>query len=335
MGSPTDAPTASPTTIHSSTPTTVIPTEEPTVSPSVPPTAAYSGMPSGSPSLHQSDVPSSGPSFEPSMELTIAPTAYPTIAHSGMPSDTPSLDQSVVPSSVVSDGPSMKPTIAPTTAATDGPTHLEEFGQEPTAAPTDPITLPPIITNGEDDDDDVFFPPFCPDDLSLVRQEGVTEIPNNNLSNAVHIVSQDTSTVTVKLNQVWTAPVDGGEATHEMDHIYYAFKENSLEQVCYEETDVPYNAIYDTITIQCMVSKPYALLEICVAEKSANEVLLFPEDNATVPECCHPTFPPETPVVCYTIEIKCKTECVEEQEKQKSNLGSSRRGLLRGSLSGH
>jgi len=284
-------------------------------------------MPSGSPSLHQSEVPSSAPSSGPSMEPTIAPTASPTVAHSGMPSDAPSLDQSTVPSSVASVGPSMKPTIAPTTAATDGPTHLEESGQEPTAAPTDPITLPPIITNGEDDDDDIFFPPTCPEDLSLLSQEGVTGIPNNNLSNAVHIVSQDTSTVTVKLNQVWTSPAAFEETIREIDHIYYAFKEDSFNEVCYEETNVPGNKFYtDNITIQCMVNKPYALLEICVADDSTKDVLLFPEDNGTVPQCCHPTFPPDTPVVCYKIKIECKSQCIEEPINEPEQ-----RRLLRGS----
>merc|ERR1712014_477129 len=211
--------------------------------------------------------------------------------------------------------PTIVPTITKTVLPTGAPTLLQETVQQPTAAPTVPITQSPSN--------------ICPEDITLIKQEGVTDIPNNDLNEVVRIVSQDTSAVTVKLNQAWTSS-SGGKATS-VDRIYYSFKENSFEEVCYEESDVPDNTFYSTITIQCMVSKPFALLEICVADDSNNEVLLFPEDNGTVPQCCHPTFPPETPVVCYTIEIMCETQCIEEEESNEGN----RRGSLRGYSTRH
>merc|ERR1711904_470965 len=64
----------------------------------------------------------------------------------------------------------------------------------------DIFTEPPIVVNGEDDDDDFIFVPDCPEDVKVVKQVGVTEFPDP--TEAVKIVSQDLSTVTVKLNQV-------------------------------------------------------------------------------------------------------------------------------------
>ena len=91
----------------------------------------------------------------------------------------------------------------------------------------------------------------------------------------------------------------------------------------------------DKITIQCAVSVPYAILEICIADDIKNEKLTWnaDEENGTVPKCCHPSFPPETPVVCYTVEIKCVTECVDEDIEEVIEGGLNRRGraLLRGS----
>ena len=88
------------------------------------------------------------------------------------------------------------------------------------------------------------------------------------------------------------------------------------------------NTTYGTITIQCAVTKPFALLEICIADDIKNEKLTWngDEENATVPKCCHPSFPPETPVICYTVEIRCVTECIEDEVTTRDS-----RLLLRGS----
>ena len=57
------------------------------------------------------------------------------------------------------------------------------------------------------------------------------------------------------------------------------------------------NTVYGTITIQCPVTKPYNLLEICIADGIKNDKLIWngDEENVTVPKCCHPSFPSETP----------------------------------------
>jgi hypothetical protein len=174
---------------------------------------------------------------------------------------------------------------------------------------------PPITTNGEDDDDDFYFPDPCVEDIILIKTVGSTEFPLP--TDAVKIVSQDLSTVTVKLNQAWgpgTADrYDENQAP--IDHIYYTYREDSFNQKCHEANEVARNKFYDTITINCHVTVPFALIEICVVDGIENGVL-GSGDDATVPDCCYPEFPPDIPTVCYTVEIKCVTECVEDTERR-------------------
>jgi len=154
-------------------------------------------------------------------------------------------------------------------------------------------------------------PPTCPDDVKLILQRGITPFPED--STAVKIVSQDISTVTVKLEQAWTSTV--------IDSIYYEYKEDLFDSKCYEEVSVERDVTYATITIQCNVLTPTAHLHICVADDITKEFLQL-MDDAIIPKCCHSTTPEDTPVVCYTIQINCETECVEAT--------TSRRNLLRG-----
>jgi hypothetical protein len=185
---------------------------------------------------------------------------------------------------------------------------------EPTMDPTSPPTIETttdLDKNGAGTDDgDFFLPPICPDDVKLIKQQGVTPFPDDTAS-AVRIVSQDTSTVTVKLEQAWMS-------SSVIDYIYYEYKEDLFDLKCYEEVDVGINTSYDTITIQCNVMNPRAHLQICLADDFSKDFLGF-EDDGTVPKCCHSNTPAETPTVCYTLEINCETGCAE-----------ARRNLLRG-----
>merc|ERR1711865_808276 len=108
--------------------------------------------------------------------------------------------------------------VPPSPPPTDPPTNPPTTGtptDEPTAAPTTSapttlsptikaVTRPPIITNGGDDDDDLVFQPTCPDDVKLIATRGSKDI---DLERVVRIVSQDTSTVQVALNQGWEQEV--------------------------------------------------------------------------------------------------------------------------------
>merc|ERR1719491_102861 len=230
-------------------------------------------------------TPTLAPTAEPTNELTVAPTTK---------------------------EPTETPTLAPTTTA---PTTNPTF--HPTA-----ITEPPIVTNGADDDttDDTIHLPFCPDDITLVVTNGVTEWPTTENKPVVEIIRQETSTVTVGLNQEWTS------GQQSIDAIFYSYKESIWSEKCYEEQEVVGNALFDTITIQCNILSPYAHLQICVvdeAEKGILSATVPSGDDATIPKCCHSeeSILPNTPTVCYSLEIRCDSLCVEEDSRK----------LLRGS----
>lgn len=134
----------------------------------------------------------------------------------------------------------------------------------------------------------------------------------------MNIVSQDKSTVTVSLTQGWEgAPV--GDEIFGIDQIFYSYQPDTFDRKCFDETTVFENDKFASIEISCLVSKPFAILELCLVDDLSHG-LLKSGDNATIPHCCDPIFPPETPTVCYTILIKCVSECVEDD----------RRALLRG-----
>jgi len=165
-----------------------------------------------------------------------------------------------------------------------------------------PTVVPSITTVITDD------PVACPEDVTLIRKIGSTEFP---VDKAVKIISQDTKTVTVELNQAWTASSTIGQ-------IYASFKDNPFDRHCFE-TDNVEEGLYDTVTITCNFLSPKAYLEICVVDDLTNDILSS-NDQATVPKCCHSEFPPETPVVCYSLEINCVTKCIEETQQRKLKL---------------
>lgn len=179
----------------------------------------------------------------------------------------------------------------------------------PTDAPSveEAITFPPdLITLGDDDTTPTFLPPLgpndCPEDILLIGQKGVTEY----IENTVKIISQDATTVTVALNQLYTP------STSDIDYIFYQYHTNTFDTTCYEEDKVPGGDSVE-IKIQCRHISQTALLEIWVADEIEKGVL-SEGDNAAIPECCHPDVPEETPVTKYFIEISCITHCPEEYE---------------------
>mmetsp|Transcript_3451 Transcript_3451/g.7441 ORF Transcript_3451/g.7441 Transcript_3451/m.7441 type:complete len:106 (+) Transcript_3451:749-1066(+) len=66
--------------------------------------------------------------------------------------------------------------------------------------------------------------------------------------------------------------------------------------------------IVDTITIQCNTLNPFATLKICIQDPGGE--LLAPNDNATVPKCCHSIVPKETQTVCYNLAISCSPDFI-------------------------
>jgi len=196
--------------------------------------------------------------------------------------------------------PTKSPTVSPTanpTAATLSPTKSISEGN---TKPPSPIVLPD-----------------CPEDVVLLHHHGETEI---DLNRVVRVVSQDRSTVTVALTQGWDPVVEDlyvnnndyyyNNEDKPIDHIFYSYRVDHFDEKCYEESQVNTDEEFATIEISCSVTKPYALLEVCVVD-NLEHGFLTSEDDASVPKCCEPEFPPETPTVCYTIEIKCVSECLD------------------------
>ena len=151
----------------------------------------------------------------------------------------------------------------------------------------------------------------CPEDVTLLRKIGSTQFP---VDKAVEIVSQDTKTVTVKLNQAWTS-------TTAIDQIYASYKDSLFDRNCFE-TDNVEEGLYDTVTITCNIMSPKAYLEICVVDDLGHDVL-SEDDKATIPKCCHPELTPDTPIVCYSLEINCVSECMDVTQQRKLKLLSS------------
>jgi len=330
----TESPTQSPTDV----PTTASPTKNPTMSPTKSPTAAPTQSPTASPTATPTQSPTKVPTAKPTKSPTVAPTKDPTKAPTASPTASPTKSPTDAPTSAPTKIPTKSPTKSPTTSPTasstqppigkvcaadvkqcaDGsfvsrdPTNDCQFKAcpptaSPTLSPTVIKTRPPINTNGEDGDDDFVFEPGCEKDLELVSKQGHTNI---DLNRVVKIISQDSSTVKVSLNQGWDQL---GDEDIPIDHIFYSFRPDTFDDKCYEETNIREGTIFDTVTISCNVLTPYAKLEICLVDDLQNELLTV-EDDAMVPKCCHPTFPPNTPTVCYTIKINCVTECVDDDD---------------------
>jgi len=295
--------------------------------------------PSSSPTDIPTKAPTPGPTKNPTASPTKSPTVQPTKNPTSSPTNAPSAapSGSFYPSSNPTDSPSksMSPTSSPTDVPTKSPTPspTKNPTASPTASPT-AATLSPTkgISEGNTKQPSPIVLPDCPEDVILLNHKGETEI---DLDRVVKVVSQDRSTVTVALNQGWDPVVEDLYVNNNdyyyhsedepIDHIFYSYRSGHFNEVCYEEQAVKTDEEFATIEITCSVTKPYALLELCVAD-NLEHGFLTSEDNATVPKCCEPSFPPETPTVCYTIEIKCVSECLDDATP-------TRRGLLRGGAS--
>merc|ERR1712199_118895 len=194
------------------------------------------------------------------------------------------------PSALPSSSPVASPSAAPSSSPIDAPSALPS---------SSPIDSAPVETLGEDDDKTTLdiLPPMtndCPEDVLLLTKEGVTEF----LDDSVVVVSQDTTSVTIALQQMYTSP----EET--LDHVFYQYQQDYFDTKCYEEKDVTGNQSIE-MTIQCSLTSQVALLEYWIADD------IVVEGDVDIPKCCHPDFPKETPVTKYVVEIKCVSSCPE------------------------
>lgn len=59
-------------------------------------------------------------------------------------------------------------------------------------------------------------------------------------------------------------------------YIYYAFRPDNFDEKYYKETSVIDDTVYPkNIIVQCTVTKPYTLMEICIVDDIQNEYLLL------------------------------------------------------------
>jgi len=134
----------------------------------------------------------------------------------------------------------------------------------------------------------------------------------------VDIVSQDTSTVTVRLNQEWSTSSDS-----ETLAIFYEYKEDIWTNKCHVADGVRGSSKVDEFTVTCNVLSPYAHLHICVADNKADEngkdILSPTGDDATIPRCCNAEdiVPENTATVCYSLEILCEPKCIDTTSESR------------------
>ena len=186
----------------------------------------------------------------------------------------------------------------------------------------------------------ILKPATCPEDVSLLTMKGVTPFPDR----AVDIISQDSSSVTVKLNQLW------GKKGTRMSSVYYQYREETTirggtttQRECHEDTNVMAGSTIGggEITIQCEASSPVAILNVCAVDGTSGilQPALEGGDDATIPKCCRSnesdgssyswTDSIYVAKVCYSVQINCKSAC----DGGHGNAGdiSRRQRMLRGS----
>jgi len=232
---------------------------------------------------------------------SVCTSTQPSGAPSDLPSNLPSLRRSSSPSAVpLTEPPTKSPTESPTEPPTKSPTEspTEPPTKSPTKSPTETPTKSPTESIAES-------PPSCPDDIVLVKHTGVTAYPED----AVRIVRQDTTTVTVELKQTYT---DTDDLNSCIDQLYYQYHYDHFDSICLEEKKF-YVGDSLEITIECTVHSKIAFLELWIADDITKNVLSN-DDNAIVPACCHPPVPNTNPVTHYVLEINCESEleCPEQ-----------------------
>merc|ERR1711971_251278 len=267
-------------------------TPDPTTTPSMSPT----GTPTATPSSTPTTIPSGTPTKDPTMHPTPVPTVYPTPVPTVYPTPGPTVYPTPVPTVYPTPVPTVYPTMPPTTmhptaVPTPYPTTKAPFAEAVTMPPTDELMCRD------------YGPNPCPDDILLLKHDGVTELPEGSF----RIISQDTSSVTVRFNQMYDTYIP---------FLFYQYKPDNFNEKCYEEMSVPKCQTIE-MTINCMMTSPIALLEVWVADPYDVDITLSEEkkkllhagDDAVIPECCYPGVANDRYVTKYLLEFKCESAC--------------------------
>jgi len=225
------------------------------------------------PVVANSSAPTNPPTTSPTKTHSLLPTDLPIVeTTTSSPTTNPTVTHSLVPTNSPTTNPTVTHSLVPTNSPTPGPTFTPH-----TESPT-------------------FFSTYMVETWSnivLLEKEGDTDFPKKGLS----IIEQSPSKVTVAFKQAFTA------SNRTIQSVYYQYQVDTFDRKCFEKQNVP-GEDTTSITIQCYKSSPMALLEVWIADKLENNVL-SKDCNATIPNCCHPTIPEETPVSKFLFEIKC------------------------------
>lgn len=214
------------------------------------------------------------------------------------------------------------------------------------------VTTLSVVKSSTLEENNVETPPNeinagCPQDVKLMRQLGsTTTTTNDSIVNAVTILDQNTSSVTVNLHQIFSNSNSG------IDMMYYTYRKSSEsaklkgwtagDPKCYLETSVPYDtgSPVDTVNILCSVLQPIAFLEVCLVDNVENGNLLPLNSNVDVssliPKCCHhsndsiasSSAAEEQSGVCYVLEISCSpspSNCADDQSLPETSSEEQKR----------
>jgi len=218
---------------------------------------------------------------------------YPSSAPSNSPTE------SMYPSSVPTSYPSTVPTRAPTEKPTDEAETQEPTVTRRTASPTTAPTNEPTSSPSTE-------PTECPpDDPILIDINGSTMYPEG--APPIEITFQNTTHVGFKVVNTWETS---------FTHVYTEYHEGNFgETECLEEENVESHTQVDEYMATCMHNVPISIVNIWVVD--ANGTWFEQDDNAEVPECCHPPEFSQVPIVQYTFKLPCVDPCPDPEEETK------------------
>ena len=138
----------------------------------------------------------------------------------------------------------------------------------------------------------------CPGEIELLKHDGVT------VCEAVSIVSQDTTTVTVKLTQNCTPP----KSDSYIDFAFWQYRKSEYSETCLGADEI-HSGESTTFTISCTHMNQKALLKLWVVD-DISKGLMSEGDDAVVPKCCHPDDVPEGTAASRAVyAISCVPTC--------------------------
>jgi len=275
------------------------PTNAPTDVPTNAPTKEPTEVPTHVPTHGPTNVPTPGPTAGPTNAPTHAPTNVPTAGPTHGPTNAPTTTPTITPSDVPTGGPSNDPTAGPTNAPTTRKPTNAPIDLQTHAAKAQARTFPLLLGFKEE----------CPEDILLLKQEGVANYPEDAIRTSIHIVRQEETTVTVELLQLFS---------HHMDYLFYQYNANVFNSKCYEQDNVVGGESIVEITIECTRTSQVAFLDLWLAEDGSSQGVVvdaqqqYITKNAIIPDCCYPDAVPKgTPVTYYSFQIKCDPHCDE------------------------